>query len=152
MSHRVSCDRVGSFYRSLRDRVDVWLDSDEAASMPSAELYAHLPELYAFLVRLALDSRVPETERAVIRSALKYIVAPYDLIPEAVVGTSGFRDDVVLAAMVVDRLRHTVAGDLLSEHWVGPGDVLDVARAILEVRTVMIDLGVCDRLGEWLAN
>lgn len=120
--------------------------------MPSAELYAHLPELYAFLVRLALDSRVPETERAVIRSALKYIVAPYDLIPEAVVGTSGFRDDVVLAAMVVDRLRHTVAGDLLSEHWVGPGDVLDVARAILEVRTVMIDLGVCDRLGEWLAN
>jgi uncharacterized membrane protein YkvA (DUF1232 family) len=141
---------VVSFYRSLQVRVEEWVSSPEAAGMSHAELYRYLPTLYIFLVRLALDGRLPEHERTGILAALKYIVAPYDLIPEGVVGTSGFRDDLVLAAMVVDRLYRVVAPDLLDEHWSAPGDPLPVARAILEARTDMIGPETSDRLTAWL--
>src|SRR3989304_198967 len=107
---------VMSFYSALQTRVDAWLASDEAVSFPPAELYRHPPELYRFLVALALDQRVPEQERTCTLSAIKYVVPPYDLIPEAVVGTPGFRDDLVLAAMMVHRLCEALRPVPVAEH------------------------------------
>ncbi len=141
-----------SFYGSLQDRVERWLTSEEATKFSNAELYRHLPELYRFLVELALDSRVPEQERACALSTVKYVVAPYDLIPEAVVGTSGFRDDLVLAAMMTDRLCETCGPALVREHWVGSGDPRDIAGAILEAASTLVGTDVRDRLRDWMPN
>ncbi len=141
-----------SFYGSLQERVDRWLATDEAARFPNADLYRHLPELYRFLVELALDPRVPEQERACALSTVKYVVAPYDLIPEAVVGTSGFRDDLVLAAMMADRLCDVCAPALVREHWTGRESARDVARAILEAATTLVGSDVRERLRDWLGN
>jgi uncharacterized membrane protein YkvA (DUF1232 family) len=141
-----------SFYSSLRERVDTWLASAEAAKMAHAELYRHLPELYRFLVELALDDRVPEQERACTISALKYVVAPYDLIPEAVVGTPGFRDDLVLAAMMTDRLCDACGAAVVAEHWPSNGTPQEIARTILDAATAMVGGDICDRLRAWVPN
>jgi uncharacterized membrane protein YkvA (DUF1232 family) len=141
---------VMSFYSTLQTRVDAWLASDEAVRFPHAELYRHLPGLYRFLVELALDPRVPEQERTCTLSAIKYVVAPYDLIPEAVLGTSGFRDDLVLAAMMVDRLCEACDPLPVDEHWPGAGDPREIARTILEAATGMIGTDICQRLRAWL--
>jgi len=140
-----------SFYGSLQARVDAWLASGEAATMPQAELYRHLPELYRFLVELALDDRVPEQERACALSTVKYVVAPYDLIPEAVVGTSGFRDDLVLAAMMTDRLCEACGRALVAEHWPSQGGPREIARQVLDAARAMVGGDICDRLRAWLA-
>ncbi len=139
-----------SFYRQLQHRVTEWLGTDEAAQMPCADLYRHLPELFVYLTRLALDPRVPDRERAATMSSLKYIVAPFDLIPEGVVGTSGFRDDLVLAALVVERLDGRIAADVLREHWHAEGDPLAIARAVLDAGDEMVGPEVCRALREWL--
>jgi uncharacterized membrane protein YkvA (DUF1232 family) len=141
---------VMSFYSMLQTRVDAWLACDEALKFRHADLYRHLPDLYRFLVELALDPRIPERERTCTLSAIKYVVAPYDLIPEAVVGTSGFRDDLVLAAMMVDRLCETCDPLPVAEHWPGGGDPRVTAHTILEAATGMIGTDICQRLQAWL--
>jgi uncharacterized membrane protein YkvA (DUF1232 family) len=150
MSADVSRGKVVSFYRSLQARVELWLGTAEAAGVAGAELYHYLPALYMFLVRAAMDVRLPQHERNGIIAALKYIVAPYDLIPEGVVGTSGFRDDLVLAAMVVDRLYRVLEPELLDEHWFAPGSPLQVVGAIMDARAQLVPQEVSDRLTAWL--
>lgn len=139
-----------SFYSSLQARVDAWLASPQGRAFPHAELYRHLPELYRLLVGLALDVQTPEQERACTLAVVKYIVAPYDLIPEALVGTSGFRDDLVLAAMMVDRLCGVVGGETIAEYWATADDPRTIARTILEAATAMIGSDLCERLRAWL--
>jgi len=142
--------RVEPFYEDLQKRVDTWLVSDEARRVPCAHLYRFLPSLYLFLVRVAVDARVPARERTGAASVLKYIVSPYDLIPEAVFGTAGFRDDLVLAALMVDRLHGFVEPQVLAELWQAPGDPQVIARTILDAGTALVGSELRGRLREWL--
>jgi uncharacterized membrane protein YkvA (DUF1232 family) len=142
---------LGSFTATLERRVERWLASEEAAAIPCSFLYRHLPPLFLLLAEISLDPAIEVRERTAIRSALKYIVAPFDLIPEGVVGTAGFRDDLVLAAYVVERLEPVVGAVGLRERWHGDGDPLTVARAILDAAAAMVGPGMCARLRAWLA-
>lgn len=152
MENETFTPRVETFYRALQARVEEWLATDEARRFHCAELYRFLPGLYAFLIHLALDHRLPERERTGIRSALKYIVAPYDMIPEAVVGTSGFRDDLVLAALMVDRLSTTVDASIFNDHWRDAGNPREIAQKILDNSMRMVDPDICEHLKEWLPH
>lgn len=144
--------KVDSFHSMLERRVREWLATDEAAQVPCAELYAELPRLFLMLTRIALDPRVSARDRGSTMSALKYIVAPFDLIPEGVVGTSGFRDDLVLAAMVVDHLACRGMEALLKEHWEDGGDPLAVARTILDAGERLVGHETCGQLRQWLPS
>ncbi len=150
MARQVEAGRVETFYRVLEVRVEEWLVTEEASCIPCAALYRYLPHLFLLLTRVALDSRVPTRERTATLSALKYIVAPFDLIPEGVVGTSGLRDDLVLAAMVADHLACRGHRDVLLEHWERGGDPLEVSRVILDASERMVGPEICERLREWL--
>jgi len=152
MTSKAAVPSAMSFNSSLQARVDVWLASDEALRFPHAELYRHLPGLYRFLVEMALDPRVPEPERTCTLSAVKYVVAPHDLIPEAVLGTSGFREDLVLAAMMTDRLCDACGSALVLEHWPAGGNPQEIARTILEAATGMVGAEICERLRAWLPS
>lgn len=145
-------DKPSSFNDMLQARVEAWLASEESRAVPCAELYRYLPSLYQLLARLAVDHRVDERDRAALRATLKYIVAPFDLIPEGVVGTSGFRDDLVLAAFVVDRLTDRLAAAVVQAHWQHAGDPFEIARGILEAATSMVGGELCTRLREWVPN
>lgn len=135
-----------SYYQGLQQRVERWLADESVEHAPCAALYRHLPNLYRFLVGLALDPRLPATERAGLVSTLKYIVAPYDYLPEALLGTPGLCDDLVLAALAVDRLHDTCDATLLAEHWRLPGSTREVARAILAAAGELVDPGIHVRL------
>lgn len=142
----------GSYHRALRERVTAWLASAEAQRTPRAELYRHLPVMYEFLLRLVFDPRVPPRERATIRAALRYIVAPYDYVPEGAVGAVGFRDDLVLAAMTVERLFDTCESAVLAEHWTAEGDPAATAREILDASGELVSRTVRARLAEWISD
>lgn len=142
--------RVSSFYAMLEERVAAWLGTPEASRIPCSELYRHLPELFLFLTRVALDARLPEAERRAVLAGLKYVVAPFDLIPEGVVGTSGFRDDLVLAAIVVERLFAKLDRRVLLEHWRGDGAPDVIAHGVLVAGEAMIGSEICTALRDWL--
>jgi uncharacterized membrane protein YkvA (DUF1232 family) len=139
-----------SFYGSLQKRVAEWLQTPEAATFPCSELYRYLPDLFDLLAHLALDHRVPESERRATFSALKYIVAPFDLIPEGIHGTAGFRDDLVLAALVLDRLAHVLDAEILRDHWRHQGEPAEIARLILDAGDKLVGPELCGKLKEWL--
>ena len=150
MGQRTDDVEMGSFTAMLERRVERWLASEEAARIPCAHLYRFLPALFQLLAEASLDAAVEPRERTAIRSALKYIVAPFDLIPEGVVGTSGYRDDLVLAAYMVERLGQAVGAEAVRAHWRGGGDPGEVARTILDAAGAMVGIEVCDRLRDWL--
>jgi uncharacterized membrane protein YkvA (DUF1232 family) len=138
------------YCRALQARVEAWLSTPESRDVPGAGLYSHLPRFYTLLVNTALDPVVPPRERTAVCSALKYIVAPYDLIPEAVVGTTGFRDDLVLAALMVERLAGVLGGPALRSRWQGGDDPAELARAVLDASGALVDPEVSERLHHWL--
>jgi uncharacterized membrane protein YkvA (DUF1232 family) len=151
MSVATDDTELGSFTATLERRVERWLATEEAGTVACSHLYRYLPPLFLLLAEVSLDPAVDARERTAIRSALKYIVAPFDFIPEGVVGTSGYRDDLVLAAYVVERLEAIVGAPELRARWHGPGDPVEVARAILDAAAAMIGPDVCERLSAWLA-
>ncbi len=142
--------RVDSYVCMLEERVRAWLSSDESHSMPCADLYGHLPNLFRLLAGLALDGRVPERERKALMSGIKYIVAPFDLIPEGVVGPSGYRDDLVLAAVVVERLESRLPREVIADHWRFGGDPFAIARTVLDAGESMVGAEICERLRSWV--
>lgn len=135
-----------SYYQALQVRVRTWLESDAARGVPCAALYHHLPGLYRFLVALALDTRLPAAERGGLVSTLKYIVAPHDYVPEAILGVPGLCDDLVLAALAVDRLHQTCDPELLDEHWHLDSSPRAVAGEILDAAGALVDHTVLRRL------
>jgi len=141
-----------SFYQALQARVRAWLESEAAHGVPCAALYHHLPELYRFLVAVALDTRLPTAERGGLVSTLKYIVAPHDYVPEAVLGVPGLCDDLVLAALAVDRLQRTSNPELLDEHWHLDSSAQAVAAQILDAASALVDHSVLRRLEALLPN
>ncbi len=150
MSNRPFDAECDSYYLSLKARVEVWLASDEARSIPRAELYRHLPELYLLLLRLALDPAVPQRERTAVLATIKYIVAPYDLIPEAIHGVAGLRDDLVLAAFMVERLCSDCDEASLARHWQGPVPARRIAHEILDAGGALVGDDLLERLRGWL--
>ncbi len=144
--------KMQSYYRQLQKRVETWLSSEEARHHPCADLYPYLPELFLLLTKVGLDVSVEERERVAIFSVLKYIVAPFDLIPEGVLGPAGYCDDLVLAALAVDRLASKREGKLLSRYWHGDVDAVTVARTILASATTMVGDETCARLRGWLPS
>jgi len=140
---------LGSFTAMLERRVERWLASDEARAFPCAHLYRELPRLFLLLAEASLDPAVEARERTAVRSALKYIVAPFDLIPEGVVGTSGYRDDLVLAAYVVEHLAEVTGAAALRARWRGDGEPLEIARTILDAAGALVGGEIGDRLRAW---
>ena len=65
-------------------------------------------------------------------------------------GTAGFRDDLVLAALMVDRLHGFVEPQVLAELWQAPGDPQVIAHTILDAGTALVGSELCERLREWL--
>lgn len=146
MNARPLSASADSYYQTLQDRVKRWLASDASRQVACAELYRHLPELYRFLVAVALDSRLPASERGGLVSVLKYIVAPHDYVPEAVLGVPGLCDDLVLAALAVDRLHQTCEAACLIEHWRQEALPEEITGTILRAAGALVDATTLVRL------
>ncbi len=100
----------------------------------------YLPALFKALCGL-LDQRELEAgERRMILSALGYLVAPNDVIPESIYGPAGYVDDVFVCSIVLDRIGRAHGMEYLEPYWEKDTEPLEefLKTAIEESRT---DLG-----------
>jgi len=125
------------FYQLVRRKIHALVDA-KGSSVKHAEFLLAGPDLLHLMCRLALDARVPAASKALLATAIAYFVSPIDLIPEALVGPTGYLDDIALAALVLSRLIGADGGGIAKEHWAGSGDVLDLVRRILDVADKMV--------------
>lgn len=144
-------ERHEDFYQALRARITAWLES-KGKGFKHARLLLLAPDLFHLLTRLALDRRIPASEKATLGAALAYFISPLDLLPEALLGPAGYVDDVALAAFVLSRLINAGHGAVAKELWAGDEDLLESVQRVLEVADEMVGSGLWERLKTHFRN
>lgn len=91
-----------------------------------------LPNLLKLIGRLVLDPRVPRRAKITLALAGAYAVSPIDLIPE-MIPVVGWADDVLIVMFAIDALIDRAGPEIVSQHWDGPGDLLEMVRDVVGV-------------------
>ena len=133
------------FYQQMRDSIRIWLKG-KGGNFQFAEYLLAAPDLFHLLCKLAIDKDVPAAEKAKLAGAIVYFISPLDLLPEALAGPLGYIDDVAMAAFVLNRLINKTSPEIVTRHWAGDKDILDLIQQILQVADEMIGSGLWAKL------
>ena len=87
-----------------------------------------IPNLLLLCARLMADPRVPAKERLLVAGAIVYAFMPLDFIPD-MLPFVGQVDDAYLIALTLLRLMSVTEPRVVSEHWRGGGDVVELIGA-----------------------
>lgn len=101
-----------------RRRFGLLRRKDGAARHFASTMIRQLPSLLRLIVRLFRDGRVSLPAKALFGAVALYVIAPLDLIPDAL-GFLGLVDDVYFVGLALHRLLRDAGPDLLLEHWDG---------------------------------
>lgn len=100
-------------------------------------LLMFVPNMVALCGRLMIDPRVPRTERALFAGAIIYAISPFDLIPDFIPFV-GQIDDAYLIALTLLRLLDRTEVEVLRGHWRGGGDIVELARSMTSVASMLL--------------
>ncbi len=130
-----SHEDVESWYDRWRGRIHAWVEANTHRAL--ANLLVLIPDFLALLVGLVGDARVPRGLKTQIALALAYVIAPVDLMPEAVLGVLGLADDATVMVVLIASIRRFASIDpaILRAHWRGQqnfDELMDEAEALIE--------------------
>ena len=128
------------FYQQMRESIRVWLNG-KGSNYKFARYLLAAPDLFHLLCKLAVDREVPASQKAKLAGVIAYFISPVDIIPEAISGPIGYVDDIALAAWVLNDLINETSPEIVTHHWAGDEDVLDLVQQILEVADEMVGAG-----------
>lgn len=113
------------YYLQLRGRIHDW----ERENAPAAwmEILLFLPDLFRLYVRLLFDENVAASVKGRLILALVYLLMPFDLLPEVVMGPAGYIDDSFLLVTVLTSLlnENVIPRGRIEQHWAGSSETLD---------------------------
>jgi uncharacterized membrane protein YkvA (DUF1232 family) len=89
------------------------------------ELATLIPNMLVLFRGLLVDPRVPRRSKWWIWFAIVWFVSPIDLIPEFI-PVVGPLDDAIVAALVLRHVLKRTDRQVLSDHWRGDPDTLDI--------------------------
>ncbi|MFO7173875.1 MAG: YkvA family protein [Bacillota bacterium] len=118
----------GDFYHRLRQKVQSWAEAQVPPRYRGLIPWLLLlPDLFALVVRLMGDPRVPAGAKVRLGIAIAYVISPIDLVPDflPVVGAG---DDLALLILALADLVEEAPPEALREHWSGQGDVIALIR------------------------
>jgi uncharacterized membrane protein YkvA (DUF1232 family) len=133
------------FYQQMREGIRDWLKG-KGKGYKYADYLLAAPDLFHLLCRVVIDPDVPAEEKAKLVAAIVYFVSPLDFFPEAFVGHLGYIDDIVVAAVVLNRLVNEINPDIVKRHWAGDEDVLALIGEILKVADQLVGVGLWERI------
>jgi len=100
-------------------------------------LLLFIPNLILLCVRLMKDSRVSNTDRALVAAAVIYAIIPLDLIPD-MIPFVGQIDDLYLISLTLLRLLDCADPRLVREHWNGGGDVVQLVESMVTISAKLL--------------
>ena len=140
-----------SFYDRLRDRIVAWVEKRGGRiSSQAAQALLLVPDIFILMVRLSLDKSVPKESRVLLASGLAYFVLPIDLLPEAIVGPTGYLDDLVLGLMILSKAFGSELEPYAEKYWSGQQPVRTVLRDVLAAAHKLVGANLYDRLKDLL--
>jgi len=134
------------FYQKMRLDIREWVKSKTGQESQWSEYLLLAPDLFHLLAKLALDKDIPNVEKAKIAGALAYFISPIDLLPEALLGPIGYLDDVALAAYVINSVMKNSDPGVVTKHWAGEQNILDLVQQIVDVASDMLGTKIWDKL------
>lgn len=142
-----------SFYDHLRDRILDFVDR-RGGKLGGATAQALLlvPDIFMLMARMALDKDVPAKTRTLLASTLAYFILPMDLLPEILVGPSGFLDDLILAVLVLAQAFGDDLEPYAAKHWSGSGSVRTAVRDVLGTAQSLVGHDLYDRIHRFLGR
>lgn len=142
-----------SFYDRLRDRVLSYVERRGGRlGETTAQALLLIPDVFILLARMALDKDVPASTRTLLASTLAYFVLPIDLLPEALIGPTGFLDDLVLAMLVLSQAFGDELEPFAAKHWSGSGSVRQVAGDVLGAADSLVGHDLYGRIRQFLSR
>jgi len=139
-------DMKSDFYQKMRNDIRDWLQTNTGKGYKWSEYLLLAPDLFHLLAKLAIDKDVPASEKAKIAGALAYFISPIDLVPEAMFGPMGYLDDVALASYVINSIMKNCDPSIITRHWAGEQDVLELVQQIVDVSAEMLGNKLWDKL------
>ena len=128
--HGFDEEKARGWYQNWREKIYDWVKSHTDSDL--ADIILFLPDLFVLSMGLILDARVPSKLKVALVSAVAYVLSPFDLIPEALLGVAGLIDDAGILIIAL----HTVFGALeltpdeveqiLRDYWHGHGHPVEI--------------------------
>ncbi len=126
--------------------MNAWLATSEGARHKWADYLMLAPDFFHLLCKLSIEKEVPPKEKAKLAAVIAYFILPIDLMPEALTGPIGYLDDVALAAYVLNSIINKTDPEIVTRHWAGEADVLNVIQEILRVADDMVGGGLWKKI------
>ncbi len=101
------------------------------------EALRFLPNMLKLAYRLARDPRVPQADKIILAATIAYVLTPLDVFPDFI-PFFGQIDDSYLLAVALLRLLSRTPGEVLAEHWEGPGDIRPLLNRIIVLTTFFL--------------
>ena len=122
--------RSPDWYTTWRRRIQAWIGAH--ADDQLAQIVLFVPDMLVLLVRLARDRRVPIMLKGQLLLAAAYVISPFDLVPEAMLGVIGLADDAGVLVLVLMWIKGIAGIDhqVLRENWSGQDDVIEVIEKL----------------------
>ncbi len=64
--------------------------------------------------------------------AVGYVLSPFELLPELVLGPIGLIDDLIVVGIALSRMLNHVHPDVVRSHWAGQGDALAAIQRVTD--------------------
>ena len=142
-------DSSDSWYQKWRKRIKDW--ADENSNTDIANLVIAIPDLFILVTRLMRDGRVGPIVKTRLLAVSAYVVSPFDLVPEGLLGVAGLPDDagaLVLTCFWLIQLIN-IDQELLREHWPGENDPIEAILELHQQINDVADLLFVDKTGIW---
>jgi uncharacterized membrane protein YkvA (DUF1232 family) len=140
-----------NYYEQLRTRLKKWAKSKDGRESKWVQYVLLLPDLGYLLVALILDPEIPAKHKAKLGMVIAYLISPFDLLPEGVIGPAGYIEDLALIAYTVNQLLNHVDEGIVLRHWKGEGDLLQVIRHLVEVADEMVGSGLWAKIKKMIS-
>lgn len=117
---------ANDWYTRWRARIHEWIAQRLDPTL--ADILFFVPDLFALLINLLRDPRIPFDLKAKIGMVLAYVLLPTDLMPESLLGVAGLADDAGAMVLLLAYLKslHGDYGDIMRQYWRGQGNATDV--------------------------
>jgi uncharacterized membrane protein YkvA (DUF1232 family) len=126
------------FYDRIREHIHSFVGDGKMG-----DFLLLVPDMSILLWRLANDDRVSGKNKGLLISGVAYFIAPFDIIPEGIVGPIGYIDDLVLSVFILNKILSDTDPAVLREHWSGHDDVLATIQKVLTtVDTLVVEKAV----------
>src|SRR5688572_25237841 len=105
------------WYDRWRNRIKDWLEKNMDSNL--ANLIMIVPDFFILIIDLLRDQRVPLTVKAQLAVAAAYVISPFDLLPEAVLGVIGLADDAGIMALALYSIANLrkIDPQVIRSHW-----------------------------------